>query len=102
MSSSEIVGYVLAFIDGAAIGVVYFGALWWTVQRVWDSERPAVLFGLSFLLRTAFALTAFYLIMDGRWDRIALAVAAFILVRLIIVRRYFPLSDVENLQKDAQ
>lgn len=92
MESSEIIRYVLAFVGGAAVSVVYFGALWLTVKRMMDAKRPAVLFAGSFLLRVVFALGSFYLIMDGRWQRLAVALAGFILVRLVVVRRYLPLE----------
>lgn len=93
MTGSEILGYVASLVGGAAVSVVYFGALWLTVQRMMDANRPALVFATSFLIRVTFALGAFYLIADGRWQRLAVALAGFILVRLVVVRRYLPVEQ---------
>jgi F1F0 ATPase subunit 2 len=42
---------------------------------------------LSFALRTALALTGFYLVMQGDWQRLAAALVGFLLMREILLRR---------------
>ena len=41
---------------GVLLGVLFFGGLWWTVQRGLVSRRPALWFVGSFLLRTSVVL----------------------------------------------
>ncbi len=71
---------------GMAIGVVYFGFLWWTVRRGLGSPYPAVWFSGSVLLRMAFAVAGFYLVSGGQWDRCAACLAGFIAARLVLTR----------------
>ena len=87
---SSVTSYFVAFTAGAAIGVFYFGGLWWTVQRILTSPRPALWSLGSFLVRTSLSLAAFYMATGGHWDRILICLAAFILVRLAFVRRIRP------------
>lgn len=93
MESSKILAYVGVFLAGAAVSGGYFAALWWTVQRMMEADRPALLFAGSFVVRVAFALGTFYLIMDGRWQRLAVALGGFILVRLVVVKRFMPVDQ---------
>lgn len=50
---------LLAFAAGVALGLVYFGGLWWTVRRLRDWRRPQTMLLLSFVARTAIVLPAF-------------------------------------------
>ena len=49
---SDILALALAFLAGALLGAFFFGGLWWTVQKGVASERPALWFLGSLLLRT--------------------------------------------------
>ena len=42
---------IAAWVAGAALGILFFGGLWWTVPRGIASPRPALWFGASLLLR---------------------------------------------------
>jgi len=81
---------LLAFLAGTAIGGFFFGGLWWTVRRIATSERPACLTLASFVVRTALAVTAFYFVMGGHWERIASALLGVLLVRILMVRHLRP------------
>jgi F1F0 ATPase subunit 2 len=72
---------------GIALGGVYFAGLWETVRKLPDAEKPARRMALSFALRTALALTGFYLVMQGDWQRLAAALVGFLLMREILLRR---------------
>ncbi|MFT5934619.1 MAG: F1F0 ATPase subunit 2, partial [Hydrogenophaga sp.] len=44
--------WAVSLLAGAALGGVFFGGLWWTVQRGANSPSPARWFLGSFVLRT--------------------------------------------------
>jgi F1F0 ATPase subunit 2 len=77
---------VLALVGGIGIGTIFFGGLWWTVQRGVASKQPAVWFFASLMLRTAIALASFYFVMHGDWRRLVASLSGFILARLCVVR----------------
>lgn len=72
---------------GMILGVLYFRGLWQTVVRLPDYKRPVWCVSWSFAARAAIAVTGFYFIMQGQLERLALALAGFILARQILVRR---------------
>ena len=67
---SDILALALAFLAGALLGVFFFGGLWWTVQKGVTSERPALWFLGSLLLRTGMILAGFYFVSQGHWSRV--------------------------------
>jgi len=77
---------LLAFGAGAALGLLYFGGLWWTVRRGLASPRPALWFALSLPLRLGLTLAGFYAIAAGHWLRLPACLLGFVAMRLIIAR----------------
>ncbi len=53
---SDSLALALAFLAGALLGVFFFGGLWWSVQKGVVSDRPALWFLGSLLLRTSVIL----------------------------------------------
>jgi F1F0 ATPase subunit 2 len=86
MSTHEIAALTLVFFTGVAIGTLFFGGLWWTVLKGIRTRRAALLFLISFLLRTTFVLIAFYLVGTAHLDRLAACLLGFVLGRVLIVR----------------
>ena len=83
---TETLTLVLAWVAGGALGAMFFGGLWWTVQKTLSSTRPAFwLFG-SLLLRMTLALTGFYFVAGGHWQRLLACLAGFVVARLIVTR----------------
>jgi F1F0 ATPase subunit 2 len=82
-----IIEFLTSFIVGAVIGGVYFAGLWETVRKLPDVEKPVRRVALSFALRMALALSGFYLVMQGGWEFLAMAMLGFLLVRELILRR---------------
>ncbi len=75
-----------ALIAGVIIGILFFGGLWWTVQKAMSSRQPGLLFAGSLLLRTVLTLTAFYLIGKGGWQRLVACLIGFMFGRVLIAR----------------
>ena len=83
---NDTLNLVLAWGTGIALGVLFFGGLWWTVRKGVSSQRSAFWFIGSLLLRTSIALAGFYLIARGHWERLLLCLLGFVIARLIVTR----------------
>jgi F1F0 ATPase subunit 2 len=84
---SDIPALALALLAGASLGAIFFGGLWWTVQKGVTSERPALWFLGSLLLRTSLILAGFYFVAQGHWSRLVACLLGFLIARVIVVRR---------------
>ena len=83
---NEPLTWALSALGGAALGAIFFGGLWWTVQKGVSSESPALWFLGSWLLRTVIVVAGFYFVSAGNWQRLAAAFAGFIGARLLVIR----------------
>ena len=83
---SELSAALPALAAGVALGVFYFGGLWWTVVRGVAARQAALWFFASLLLRIAVALLGFYLVAHGSWERLLVCLAGFVMARLIVTR----------------
>ena len=79
-------GLVRALVTGLLLGAIFFGGLWWTVRNGLSSNRPALWFLGSLLLRTSIALAGFYSIARGPWESLLVCLVAFSGARVIVTR----------------
>jgi F1F0 ATPase subunit 2 len=84
---SDLITLPLALLAGALLGVFFFGGLWWTVQKGVTSDRPALWFLFSLLLRNLLILAGFYLVSQGHWSRLVACLIGFLIARVIVVKR---------------
>jgi F1F0 ATPase subunit 2 len=84
---SDMPALILALLAGALLGAFFFAGLWWTVHKGVTSERPAVWFLGSLLLRTGVILAGLYLVSQGHWSRLVACLLGFLIARLIVVKR---------------
>lgn len=82
---NETLNLALALLAGVFLGAIFFGGLWWTVQKAVSSKQPAFWLLGSQLLRMGIALTGFYFIGRDHWDRLLVCLLGFILARLIVI-----------------
>ena len=75
-----------ALLAGGLLGGVFFGGLWWTVQRAVLSVAPARWFLGSLVVRSAVVLACFYAVGAGQPLRSALCLLGFVLARAIVLR----------------
>ena len=75
-----------ALAAGLLLGAFFFGGLWWTVNKGVSSERPALWFFGSMLLRMSVTLAGFYLVGSDDWKRWVLCLLGFVLARFIVKR----------------
>jgi F1F0 ATPase subunit 2 len=76
----------LAGTAGALLGLLFFGGLWWTLRRAFDSPRPALWVGGSLLLRMACVAAGFILVAAGDWRRLLSCLLGFWAARWLVVR----------------
>ena len=69
---------------GLLLGAFFFGGLWWTVIRAFSSQRPALWFFGSMLLRMSITLVGFYFVGGENWKRWLLCLIGFVLARLVV------------------
>lgn len=77
---------IVALLAGVFLGAIFFGGLWWTVQKLVSSKRAVLWFVGSLLLRTGITLIGFYFIALGHFDRLLVCVLGFIIARHIVIR----------------
>jgi F1F0 ATPase subunit 2 len=75
----------LAAAGGAVLSALYFGGLWFTVQKMNQVKVPALLFVGSFMVRTIIVLAGFYLVAGVRFDRLAVCFICFLVTRHFIL-----------------
>lgn len=86
----EALSLIFAPFVGIGLGIVYFGGLWWTIQKGLLSKYASLWFLGSLLLRTGIILTGFYLITvsshQGELKRLLLCFIGFLTARFAITR----------------
>ena len=82
---NEVLFLAWALAAGFILGAFFFGGLWWTVKRGLASQRAALWFFGSMLLRMSITLVGFYLIGRGHWERLVACLVGFILARLAVM-----------------
>ena len=83
---NEMLPLVLAGVAGLLLGAIFIGGLWWTVRKGVSSQRPALWFFGSLLLRTGITLAGFYLVAAGHWERLVVCLIGFVLARVAVTR----------------
>ena len=99
----DIPALALVLLAGALLGAFFFGGLWWTVQKGMTSERPALWFLGSLLLRTGVILAGFYFVSQGHWSRLGVCLLGFVVARVIVVKRLTraPAEEQTPLEKET-
>lgn len=75
---------LLAIVAGFAVGLLFYGGLWWTVQRAAEFRNPTLLVLGSAGLRTAATLGVFYWVSGSEWSRMLMCLLGFLLARLAV------------------
>ncbi len=83
---SEPLGLMLAWVTGVLLGAMFFGGLWWTIRKSIASQRPALWFVGSLLLRMSIAVTGFHLVSGGHWQRLLVCLLGFVMARVVVTR----------------
>lgn len=99
---NEALSLISALLAGFLLGAVFFGGLWWTVQRGVSSKRPAFWFLGSLLLRTSISVAGFYFTAGGHWERLLICLFGFFTMRRIVLRlTRLPEEESNQMIKEA-
>jgi F1F0 ATPase subunit 2 len=91
----------LALMAGLLLGAIFFGGLWFTVQRLTTSAHPALWFMGSLLLRMGIVLPGFYFVSGGDWRRMVAALVGFVIARLAVLQLSRPASTNALLAQES-
>jgi len=83
-----VASYLASFVAGLVLGLVFFGGLWLTVKQLERTANPGLLFTVSFAVRAVAVCVGIVLVGAGQWQRYALCLAGFIVMRMILTRRW--------------
>ena len=89
----------VALFTGMALGLIFFGGLWWTVRRGVVSSRAALWFLASLFVRTAIVIAGFLFVCDDDWRRWLATLLGFSVARLLVTRmtrKMSPLIEVQH------
>jgi F1F0 ATPase subunit 2 len=81
---NEALKLLLVFSVGLSLGSIFYGGLYFTVKHGMLSQRPALWFLGSLLLRMSLVLTGFYFISNGQWQRLLACLLGFIVMRTVV------------------
>jgi F1F0 ATPase subunit 2 len=99
---SEILNLVSALAAGFLLGAIFFGGLWWTVQKGLSSRQPAAWFLGSLLLRTITVVVGVYFASGNHLERLLMCLFGFFIVRRIAIRLIrLPEEEPDQLTKEA-
>jgi len=85
---NDIAILIMMFVLGSFIAALYLSSLWLTVWRIHRGRHPALWLISSLIVRMGLLLIAFYFIVgDGHWERLLAALAGFVVLRTIAIRR---------------
>ncbi len=76
---------------GIIMGLFYYVALWWTVNRTVSTGMSHLWIVVSFFARSAIVVAGFYFILTAGWVYLVLALGGFLVARLIVtmlVKKY--------------
>ena len=77
----------LGFISGLVLGLLYFGGLWWTLERLPRQARPKLWLTKSYIIRVALALSGFFLIMRQSVMALFFCLFGFFIMRWLMLKK---------------
>ena len=79
---------IFALMGGGVAGVLFYGGLWWTVQRIEEANYPALLIAGSFFVRTLTTMSILYGVMalTGHLLYLGISLLCMLAVRVMMGR----------------
>lgn len=86
---------ILALTTGLALGVFYFGVLWWMTRRLPHTRWPTFLTVVALIVRFSVAIYVIAILaIHWSWPAVVAALAGFVVARTVLVRRLGPRKGV--------
>ena len=82
---NEILNTAIALIAGLALGIIFFGGLWFTVTKMVHAKNPALWTLSSFFLRVGITLVGFYFVGAGNLQKLLVCLVGFIAARFLVL-----------------
>lgn len=89
-------------VAGIAAGLLFFGGLRWTIQRLPLTRYPFALALASLFIRAAFIMGVLLLVGQREWQRYVVLLAGILLARLVAVRVWGGLNVAKTQPSNAQ
>ncbi len=84
---NEILFKSIALVGGVALGIVFFGGLWFTLRKAMVSNQPALWFFGSLITRVGIVMLGFYAVMQrANWLDGLICLLGFVAARFMILR----------------
>lgn len=83
---SETLMILSSGVAGIGLGVLFFGGLWWTVNRCVSAQRPGLLAFVSLILRMSVTLAGFHVVAGAQWQRLLACLVGFVVARFLATR----------------
>jgi F1F0 ATPase subunit 2 len=83
---NEMLPWALAGVVGVALGIIFFGGLWWTVRKAVASNQPGLWFLGSLFLRMSIVLGGFHSVLVPHWERALPCIVGFVMARWTVTR----------------
>ncbi|WP_186754982.1 N-ATPase subunit AtpR [Echinicola salinicaeni] len=98
---------ILKILGGAALGLVFWLGLLWTIQYGLRSKYYALLFPLSFFFRLAITVLGFYYLAETNWVNLMVVFLGFFSIRLVFLRRFknpmkYKVNDGEEVSDEVK
>lgn len=85
---------------GVALGLFFFGGLWWTTRRGLASPRPVLWFVGSSLVRVAVTLAVIYGVCGDQWQRLLMCLLGFWLARAVVLQlTHAPVPAIQGRER---
>ena len=98
---NETVSLLLALLAGISFGILFFGGLWFTVRKGFNSKSPSLIFMGRVIFRLAIVVGGFYYVGAGSWQRMLLCLVGFLVARMVITRMTDKDRQAETILKDG-
>lgn len=76
---------VLGFLAGLLLGLIFFGGLYWSVEKLAQVKNPAILMLLSLLVRMAALMAGFILLFKRSFTEGIAALLGIIFVKFLLI-----------------
>ncbi|MBD3616309.1 MAG: ATP synthase subunit I [Gracilimonas sp.] len=84
----EWIRFILPLLMGVGLGILYFGGLWFTVQKINTVIYPALWMISSFFIRIGMLLITFYWLLMINWSFLAVGFIGFLLARSVFTQQF--------------
>jgi F1F0 ATPase subunit 2 len=82
---------------GIALGMVFYGGLWFTTKKIMQTKMPALLLFGSFILRAAITMTGFYFVTGANWKNMLICLFGFVAARSFVKNLTRPKTEQLDL-----